>query len=89
MAHNVICGDLGCIISIDSEYQILLGSSTPTYMTIRNVKLNNNTLKLTKVVLVTGQQKIQYMIAGVLLVVDTSVNDYYFPKHHCIHFMMN
>ena len=49
-------------------------------MIIHHVKLNNNTLKLTKAVLVTGQQKVQYWIVGVLLVVDTSVNDYYFPK---------
>jgi len=80
VARCVICGDADCIISIDSDYPMLLGSSTPKDMTIRHLKLSNNTLKLTKAVLVTSQQNIQDWIAGVLPVVDTSVNDYYFPK---------
>ena len=55
VARRVICGDADCIVSIDSDYQMLLGSSTPTDMTIRHVTLNDSTFKIKSAVVVTGQ----------------------------------
>ena len=77
VARRVICGDADCIMSIDSDYQMLLGSSTPTDMIIRHVKLDNNTLEIKSAVLVMLQQRIQDWLIGILPVVDANP---YFPK---------
>ena len=77
VVRRVICSDADYITSIDSDYQMLLGSSTPTDMTIQHVTLNNSTSAMKLTVLVTGQQKIQDWIMSVLPVLD--VNSY-FPK---------
>ena len=52
MARRVIYGAADCIVSVDSDYQMLLGSSTPTDITIRHGTLNNSTLKMRSAVLV-------------------------------------
>ena len=77
VARRVICGDADCIVSIDSDYQMLLGSSTPNDITIRHIILNNSTLKIRTAVLVTGQKKVRDWIAEVL---PTADNKPYFPK---------
>ena len=78
VAWHVICSDADCIVSIDSDYQMLLGSSTPTDMTIRQVTLNNSSLQIKSMVVVTGQQRIQDWIICVLPVVDDDKP--YFPR---------
>ena len=84
MARRVIYDDADCIISIGSNCQMLLGLSTSIDMTIYHVKLNNNTLKVTTAILITGQKKVWDYIVNTLplppTVPNNKMNGYYFPK---------
>lgn len=84
MACRVIYGDTKCIISIDSDYQMLPESSTKIDMTIHHGTLHNNILKIRSGTLVTRQKKVWDLIVDTLAlrttINDDKKNDYYFPK---------
>ena len=77
IARRVVCGEVDCIISDDSDYAMYIGPSASTDMIIRDPYIHMNTLSFRKAKIVTGQESTMSWIDAILKVKETKN---YFPK---------
>lgn len=77
IARRVVCGEVDCIISNDSDYAMYIGSLASTDMMICDLYIHTNALSLRRAKIDTRQESTMSLIDAALKVKETKN---YFPK---------